>query len=360
MDGHRVVGASVPTTYRTPPIGRLTVSGQRRVTIPLATGPRRDRQGYAGRTMTSKLLGPLQGAAARQLAKLVGSERFAEEQYGYPLGDPGLFGPNSVTWKVHEDLSMFVGGVSALMLQALHPLALAGVLDHSDYRTDPLRRLARTSSFIGVTTFAASPVAEQVIDIVKAVHRGVVGVAPDGRAYSAGDPDLLRWIHVAEVRSFLEAHRRYHPNPIRGRDIDRYYAENVVVAERLGATEVPASATAVETYLESVQPELECGPRAREAMAFLCSPWAPDPVTKVVSAVIAQAAIEALPGWARSMYGIARFGLVESAIVRPTTWGLLGASRALIGPSPILAQARERCRQTPPETAEKTSHRSAA
>ncbi|MGH9075398.1 MAG: oxygenase MpaB family protein, partial [Acidimicrobiales bacterium] len=191
--------------------------------------------------------------------------------------------------------------------------------------------------------YASTPVAETMIGIVRAVHRRVVGSAPDGRPYDASDPELLRWIHVAEVHSFLRAHTRYHPSPIRGRDIDRYLAENVVVAERLGATEVPASAAEVEAYLEAVRPQLVGGGQAHEAMEFLCSPWGPDPLTRVVSAVISQAALDTLPGWAREMHGVARPPMGD--IVRPTTWALLSAARALIGPSPIKAQATERCRQ---------------
>lgn len=297
--------------------------------------------------MATGLRGPLQAAAARRLTKLVGSERFAEEQYREPPGDPGLFGPDSVTWRVHADLSMFVGGISALMLQALHPLALAGVLEHSDYRTDPLRRLSRTSSFVAATTYASTPVAETMIDIVRAVHRRVVGTAPDGRPYSAGDPDLLRWIHVAELDSFLRSHLRYHPSPIWGADIDRYLAENAVVAQRLGATDVPANQAQVRAYFAAIQPDLEAGDQAHEAMAFLSSPWGPDPVTRVVAGMISQAAIDLLPDWARAMHGIVRPPLAEAAIVRPTTWALLSAARALIGPSPIMAQALERCGRAP-------------
>ncbi len=290
--------------------------------------------------MAFDLLGPFQGAAARQLNKLVGSERFAEEQYRDPPGDRGLFGPDSVTWKVHADLSMFVGGVSALMLQALHPLALAGVLEHSDYRQDPLRRLSRTSSFVAATTYASTPVALRMIDIVKAVHLRVTGTAPDGRPYSASDPELLRWIHVAEVSSFMAAHCVYHSNPIRGRDIDRYFAENVVVAKGLGATSLPASAGEVVTYLEAVRPELQASDQAHEVMAFLSSPWGPDSLTKVVSALITQAAVEILPDWALAMHGVAR---PDAKVVRPTTRAMLAAARALIGPSPIQAQAAARC-----------------
>lgn len=297
--------------------------------------------------MVTRFIEPLQAAAGRRLTKLVGSERFAEEQYHDPPGDPGLFGPDSVTWRVHADLSMFVGGISALMLQALHPLALAGVLEHSDYRSDPLRRLSRTSSFVAATTYASTPVAETMIDIVRAVHRRVVGTAPDGRSYSAGDPALLRWIHVAEVSSFLEANQRYHPSPIRAPEVDRYLAENAVVAQRLGATDVPTSQSQVEAYFATVRPELEAGEQARETMAFLSRPWGPDPVTRVVSTIVSQAAIDLLPGWARSMHGVVRPPFAELTIVRPTAWALLCAARALIGPSPIRAAALDRCGRAP-------------
>src|SRR5215831_18847783 len=125
-------------------------------------------------------------------------------------GDAGLFGPDSVTWRVHADLSsMLVGGVSALLLQALHPLALQGVLDHSRFREDPLGRLRRTAAFIAGTTYGSTATAHALIDRVRRVHETVVGTTPGGRPYAADDPHLLTWVHVAEVTSFLRAHRRY-------------------------------------------------------------------------------------------------------------------------------------------------------
>src|SRR5579875_2249902 len=275
-------------------------------------------------------LAPLHSAMAAGLGRLLGTDRFPEEQYREPLGDPGLFGPHSITWRVHADLSMLVGGVA----------------DHSDYRRDPLRRLSRTSSFVSATTFAATPVAEAIISSVRAVHDRVTGVAPDGRPYAASDPDLLRWIHVAEVFSFLRAHQRYHPWPARGRDLDRYYAETAVVAERLGATQVPASRSEVRDYLSRVRPELHAGDQAREAMSFLLTPYGRDPLTLSMSLVITQAAADLLPGWARRLHDIRRPPLLDPAVIRPLTWSLLMAARIVAGPSPVLAQARARCATT--------------
>ena len=123
--------------------------------------------------------------------------------------DDGWFGPGSATWTVHGDLSMLVGGVRALLLQTLHPGAMAGVADHSSYREDPLGRLHRTGAFVGATTFGTTAEAEAAVEMVKAVHRRVVGTTPEGVPYTAADPRLLLWVHATEVDSFLRAHRRY-------------------------------------------------------------------------------------------------------------------------------------------------------
>src|SRR5579859_819045 len=278
----------------------------------------------------------------RNVAALFGSDRFPGEQYHAPPGDPGLFGPQSVTWKVHADISMFVGGISALMLQALHPLAATAVADHSRYRDHPLRRLSRTASFVAATTFASTEVAEGVIAEVRAVHRRVVGVAADGRPYSANDPELLRWVHVAEVVSFSRAHRRYCPFPVWGTDLDRYFAETATVAEKLGATDVPRSRQEVRAYLRAVRADLASGDEARQMLAFLRRPLARDPVTTSSHALLNEAAIGLLPAWARELYGIRQPPGLDAMVVRPATWTLLGVLRVALGPSPVLQQARRR------------------
>jgi uncharacterized protein (DUF2236 family) len=159
--------------------------------------------------------------------------------------DDGLFGPRAVAWRVHGDLtSMMVGGVAALLLQMLHPAVLAGVWDHSNFRHDMLGRLRRTARFIALTTYGGPEDAEAAIARVRAVHANVRGTLPDGTPYSAGDPDLLAWVHVTESVCFLDAWRRYAEPEMSAADQDRYFAEVAVVAHGLGAAEVPASRTA--------------------------------------------------------------------------------------------------------------------
>jgi len=134
-----------------------------------------------------------------------------ERIHGTP--GPRWFEPGSPIRRVHGDASMYVGGIRALLLQSLHPLAMAAVDDHSGYKGDPWGRLARTSAFLATTTFGTATDAQQAIDIVRAVHRYITGTAPDGRPYRADDPHLLRWVHVAEIDSFLAAHQRYGDGP---------------------------------------------------------------------------------------------------------------------------------------------------
>jgi uncharacterized protein (DUF2236 family) len=293
-------------------------------------------------------LGPNPLLAARQvvlrpIGKAFGSDRFPEEQYTAPRGDPGLFGPGSVTWQVHGDASMLIGGVSAVILQTLHPLAMAGVADHSVWREQPFRRLSRTSSFVTATTYGATPVAEGIIEVVKAVHTRVVGVAPDGRPYAAGDPDLLRWIHVAEVSSFLNGHRRFSLLPITPASQDRYYDEVRVIAEKLGATDVPRSRAEVAAYFDAIRPELVAGPAALETVRYLLVPPFRERPLQVAYGVILQAAIALLPDWARSMLALDDQSLFQLATARAAGNALLNVMRLATGPPIPVRQAWERC-----------------
>lgn len=222
-----------------------------------------------------------------------------------PKGDPGLFGPDSISWQVHGDFSsMLIGGISALLLQALHPLALAGVWDHSNFRQDMLGRLRRTSQFVSGTTFGSRRDAEWLIDKVRAIHLQVVGTAPDGRPYAASDPDLLTWVHVAEVSNFLTAHLRYRNPQLSAADQDRYYAEIAVVAERLGARHVPKSRQAVADYLQGMRPQLLCDDRSREVLRLLLDAPAPSVLARPFGDLMMKAGIDLLPEWASAMFGI--------------------------------------------------------
>jgi len=224
--------------------------------------------------------------------------------FEHPPGDPGLFGPDSACWKVHGDFtSMLIGGISALMLQALHPLALAGVWDHSNFREDMLGRLRRTGQFLSATTYGSRADAERLIERVRHIHEGVVGQAADGRPYAASDPALLTWVHVAEVSSFLKAHLRYLDPHLPGAEQDRYYAEIARVAERLGAHDVPRSRVEIADYLQAQRAQLVCDARSREVLRILLDAPAPSLLARPFGGLMMQAGIDLLPDWAHAMLG---------------------------------------------------------
>lgn len=232
-----------------------------------------------------------------------------------PKGDPGLFGPQSISWQVHGDFpSMLVGGISALMLQVLHPLALAGVWDHSNFRHDLLGRLSRTSQFISGTTFGSTRDAEWLIEKVRTIHLQVVGNAPDGRPYAASDPDLLTWVHVAEVSSFLAAHLRYRNPALPRAAQDAYYDEIALIAERLGARDVPRSCAEVEAYLQRMRPQLQCDARSLEVVDILLKAPAPSRLAQPVGKLMLNAGIDLLPAWAGQMLGLQQSALERRMI----------------------------------------------
>jgi uncharacterized protein (DUF2236 family) len=238
--------------------------------------------------------------------------------YSSPPGDPGLFGPDAICWKVHADFaSMMAGGISALLLQALHPLALAGVWDHSTFRDDILGRLRRTATFIAGTTYGSRDDALALIERVKRIHLGVSGVAPDGRPYRADDPALLTWVHVAEVSSFLSAYVRYVNPALSAAAQDQYYAETARIAQLLGATGVPTSRAQIDAYLLAMQPELEASERTREVVRVLMNVPAPRPAMRPAGALMRQAGIDLLPPWAQQRLGFDRFAGMRRLVVQP-------------------------------------------
>jgi uncharacterized protein (DUF2236 family) len=245
--------------------------------------------------------------------------------------------PGGMARKVHADLpAMLIGGVTALLLQTLHPLAMAGVAEHSSYQEDPLGRLRRTASFVGTTTFGTVAEAEAAIAQVQRVHRRVRGIAPDGRAYSADDPELVTFIHVAEVASFLASSQRYGTGALSPEGCDRYYEEVAPVALALGATWAPRSAAEVESYLLRVRPELYAGPQAKAARDWLFRGVARRPGERAVYSLVLAAAVGVLPGWARRELGLSVAGpldlLIDTAAVAPLTRGLSTALRWMVTP----------------------------
>ncbi len=219
--------------------------------------------------------------------------------------DDGFFGPASVTWRTNGDLSAPVAGLRALMVQALHPLAMAGVDQHSDWREDPVGRLAATSAYLATVSFGEKAAAERAATRVRKIHEYVKGVDPaTGRAYAASDPALLLWVHAGLVDSTIVA-RHWFGTPFGPADTDRYVAEMVIAAELVGVPRgmVPATAAELAGYIESVRPELTCTPAARESMAFLLDPSGLDEDIAEIWYDIRAGAIASLPGWACELYG---------------------------------------------------------
>lgn len=218
---------------------------------------------------------------------------------------------------VHTDSSMFIGGLAALLHQSLHPLAMAGVAEHSAYRTDPWGRLQRTAGFLGVTTFGTSERAEEAVATVRRVHRRVVGTAPDGRRYAASDPHLLRWVHCVEVRSFLTAHTRFGAVNLDRHARDGYVADMAVVARALGVPSPPVTEFELDAQLAAYRPELRGTKEAREAARFLVlTPPVPLPARGPYQ-LLAAASVSLLPAWMRRQLWLPWLPVTERLAVRP-------------------------------------------
>ncbi len=221
--------------------------------------------------------------------------------YEAPAGDPGLFGPDSVTWRIHADFpGMLSGGLCALMLQTLHPRALAGVWDHSNFREDLVGRLRRTTDFVAGSTYAGRDEAERLIARVRAIHARVQGTTADGTPYRADDPALLTWVHVTESFGFLQGYRRY-CRAVPAVVADAYYAEVADVAEALGARGVPTCESDVAAYFDSVRDTLRYDARSREVLAVLSRMRLPVPMAGLSRDLFLGAGASLLPEWADTL-----------------------------------------------------------
>ena len=246
---------------------------------------------------------------------------------------PRLFGPGSAPWLVQSDIAILVGGLRALLIQTLHPLVMAGVADHSDFRNDPLGRLQRTGQFVGTTTFGTLDEAEAAIATVRRVHDRIAGHAPDGRPYDAKDPRLLAWVHATEVDSFLQARVRYGSAPLPPGTADQYVADMGEIATRLGVIEPPRSTVDLAWTLERFRPELDAGEQAHSTVRWLAAPPAPLP-TRIPYAVLFGAAVGLLPGYARRMLRLPLPPLAVPAVIQPAATGLLRIIGWALGPHP--------------------------
>lgn len=252
----------------------------------------------------------------RLFARVAGPEgpRRRDRIHGTP--GPRWFPEGSPVRRVHGDASMFVGGIRALLLQSLHPLAMAGVAQHSGFQGDPWGRLQRTSHFLAVTTFGPASDAEAMVAAVRRIHATVTGVADDGTPYDASDPHLLRWVHVAEVDSFLAAHQRYGARPLDDADQDTYVAQAARVAEELGVDDPPRTRAQLDAQLAAYRPELRATAEARAAARFLLLDPPLPLLARVPYAAMAGAAVNLMPGWSRRMLRLPRLPVTEALVVR--------------------------------------------
>lgn len=253
--------------------------------MPLSTRFVPELRERAGEALLRRVAGP---AAHEKRARI----------HGTP--GPRWFGPDRPVRVVHADASMYVGGLAALLLQSLHPVAMAAVAAHSGFQGDPWGRLQRTSTFLAVTTFGTADDAERAVLRVRHVHNSVVGTTRDGVTYRASDPHLLAWVHAAEVYCFLRAHQRYGRRPLDSAGEDGYVADMAGVARRLGAGRPPETRSELVACLADYRPELRATPESRATGRYLlASPPLPRP-TLVPYAFLAAAAVDLLPPWARA------------------------------------------------------------
>jgi uncharacterized protein (DUF2236 family) len=252
---------------------------------------------------------------------------------------PGFFTPEDAPWVIHADLATLVGGVRALLIQALHPGSLTGVYQHSRYHEDPLGRLAGTIQWLTITTFASRESIEKEAARVRGMHQRVRGTyetsSGEKRAYQAADPDLMLWVHIAFMDSFLRCHQQYSANPIPG-GADAYVRLWAKSVEPLGLTEgIPTNEKELLEAIDHFRPSLAVTEKTREVIHWLKSPPLP-PLARVVYALLFQAALITLP---EDMQRMICQRSAPGWLIRPATRGFLRFLRVLIGPQNKLADA---------------------
>jgi uncharacterized protein (DUF2236 family) len=259
--------------------------------------------------------------------RVAGPDGAAHRERIHGTPGPRWFAEGSPITVVHGDASMFIGGIRAVLLQTLQPQAMTAVAEHSGYRGDMWGRLARTSRFLAVTTFGTEAHAQQAVDVVRAIHDRVNGAMPDGTAYDANDSHLLEWVHIAEIQSFLLAHRRYGAQRLDQAAYDEYVAQAAFVARKLGAEAPPETEAELHAAVEKYRPELRAIAHARDAVDYLIRrpelPLAARPPYRVLVA----AAVAMMPPWTREPLGLPTLPVAHDRIAAVLGHGATRAVR---------------------------------
>ena len=228
---------------------------------------------------------------------------------------------------VHGDASMFIGGLRALLLQSLHPLAMAGVANYSDYRKDPWGRLQRTADFLAATSFGPADEAKRIVERVKAVHLKVNGVASDGRKYSATDPHLLKWVHIAEIDSFLCTYQKFSKVPLDQAGRDGYVKDAAFIARAVGVIDPPETEAEVRAMIDSYRPELKSTRESRDATKYLLFKPPLPGAAKIAYWLLVGATIASLPVWTRIPLRVPYLPIIEQIVLRPLGYLMTSAIR---------------------------------
>ena len=264
-------------------------------------------------------LDPLRNAILQQVRAAFNQGKVPQNPT--PPSDEALFARDTPIRMVHADvMGMMIGGIRGLFLQMLHPAALQGVLDFSNFREDAQGRFHRTAQFISVTTFGHRDDAQDAIARVDRIHTKITGTLPDGTPYAASDPRTAAWVHLAEASSFLAAYLQHARPGMPRADQDEYYAQIAVIGRALGADPVPTSVAQAEAIMRDLRTDLTTSKEAREVAEWVLA-IRPKGFPAPLQQSIAAEAVLLLPPFARSMLGLSRPGLAAFP-ARATTWGL--------------------------------------
>jgi uncharacterized protein (DUF2236 family) len=279
----------------------------------------------AMRQQVQKASGSVQVMIGQALrSKVAGDDAPSRAQRIWGADGERWFTREDPVWRVHADASMFPAGVTALLMQMLHPMAMAGVAGHSGYKGDPWGRLQRTSNYLATTTFGTVDDAERMIAHVRSIHERVRGRDERGRPYRASDPRLLMWVHIAEIDAFLRGFQAYAAQPLTDTEADTYVRQAGISAAKLGVIDPPQTVHELQAELSAFRPEMETTPAAREAARFLLLspplPWAARPGYGALAA----GGVALMPGWAREMLGLPMPEVVARWVGQPL--GNLGAA----------------------------------
>ncbi|MFT7598910.1 MAG: hypothetical protein ACI8TP_001835 [Acidimicrobiales bacterium] len=252
------------------------------------------------------------------------------------LGDQGLLGPDSVSWRVLGDAAVFIGGIRALLVQSAHPEVVAGVEDHSTYRSDPLGRLSRTSVYVTETTYGSMPQVEAAVKVVRHAHQPVTGTSERNRAYSASRPELAAWVHNVPTDSFLASFQAFGPKRLSTAEADRFVAEQALIGELLGAAPLPKTEAALAEWILN-HPDRGTTTAQTTAIGFLRKPPLSPPV-KIAYRLLFDAAVHTIPAELQT-----QLRLTSSPQARTIGTSATGTLRWALGASPAWQLALIRC-----------------